>query len=111
MESPSNFNKEATEDLPEELQLALALFENSHSEEDLHALVIAVLSDFSDGEIPSDLSDDANFMSDLGLDSLAITEFVFFFEDVCNLKITNEELLSLTNLAALKRFLTAKLIK
>lgn len=110
MESPFEVNSEAIEELPDEMRQPLRRFLASRSEGDLDAVVRAALSDFADAEIPDDLSEDANFIEDLGLDSLAITEFVFFFEDIFGLKITNEDLASLRTLRELKRFLSARLI-
>lgn len=111
MTLPFNVNSEAVEDLPEVLQAPLLRFMGSKSESDLNDLIHAALSDFSDQELPATLSDDAQFMQELGLDSLAITEFVFFFEDVFNLKISNEELAKLSTLRELKTFLLSKLTK
>ena len=110
MEPRIPVRSEAVEDLPESLQQPLLRFVESRSEEDLTALIHAALSDFSDEELPEEIPDDANFIEDLGLDSLAITEFVFFFEDVFNLKIGNEELATLGTIGELKRYLLGKLI-
>lgn len=109
MSAPIDVNREAMEDLPQELQEPLRRFMATRDENDLSDLIRAALSDFSDQELPEELSGDTNFIQDLGLDSLAITEFVFFFEDVFNLKINNDELASLSTLEELKQFLLRKL--
>ena len=110
MEPPFEVNSEAIEELPEELRQPLLSFLASRSEKDLNAVIRSALSDFADTEIPDDLSDDANFIEDLGLDSLTITEFVFFFEDIFGLKITNDDLARMRTLRELKQFLSARLV-
>lgn len=105
MEPSFELNNEAIHDLPEDLKSALTSFMKTKSEEDLSAVVAEALKDFSSKELPNDLSDSTNFIKELGLDSLAITEFVFFFEDLFNLKITNEDLLSLQTIGNMKTFL------
>jgi len=110
MEPRISVRSEAVEDLPESLQGPLLRFVESQSEKDLSTLIHAALSDFSGQALPSELPEDANFIQDLGLDSLAITEFVFFFEDVFNLKISNDDLASLGTVGALKGYLLEKLV-
>lgn len=96
-------------DLPDSLREPLATYLSSRSDESLDSLVRAALSDFSDEEIPEDLPESANLMQDLGFDSLTITEFVFFFEDTFDLKITNEDLIGIRTVGDMKRFLGERL--
>lgn len=109
MEQNIELNKEAVQDLPEDLKAALLSFLETKSEANMSALIKEALLDFSGKPLPDDLSDSTNFINELGLDSLAITEFIFFFEDLFNLKITNEDLLKLQTIGSMKDFLMGHL--
>ena len=104
-----DLNNEAIQDLPPELQGALKKYAQSGSEEDLTSVIVVVLKDLGAGFGGSELSNETNFIEDLGLDSLAISEFVFFFEDFFRIRISNEELLSMKTFGELKTFLSGKL--
>ena len=54
---------------------------------------------------PQNITNDTNFITGLDLDSLAITEFIFLFEDLFNLKISNENLLQLQTVGDFKQFI------
>lgn len=105
----SNGKREAFEELPEALKTPLLSYLETRSEADLDALIQAALSDFSDVEIPKELNDGDRFVEELGLDSLTIAEFVFFFEDAFDLKISNEELVKLRTVGDLKQFISGQL--
>ena len=98
-------SSDAYQDLPAAMQEALRRYAESRSEEDLDAVIFTALSDLGAEVDAEALLDETNFIKDLGLDSLAIAEFVFFFEDVFKIKITNEALSELRTLGALKAFL------
>lgn len=100
---------EAFQNLPETLQEALRKYAETRSDNDLNTVIFAVLSDLGlDGDT-QEISDDTNFIEDLGLDSLSIAEFAFFFEDIFKIKITNDTLVNMTTLGALKAFLKKEL--
>lgn len=101
-------SNEAIQDLPIELQQALKRYAQTGSAEDLNTIILLVLKDLG-AEWRGELSDEVSFIRDMGLDSLAISEFVFFFEDFFQIKITNEELLAMSSLGELKLFLSDKL--
>lgn len=109
MDGPRDKDEEALADLPESLRASLERFRATRSDESLHALVAAALSDFSPEARAAELRDDTNFIEDLGLDSLSITEFVFFFEDAFDIRIANEQLAELRTVGALKDFLKSRL--
>ncbi len=104
-----NENSDAFQDLPEEMQLVLKRYESSRSSNDLDSVILSMLKDLGADPEDETLSDETNFIQDLGLDSLAIAEFVFFFEDLFNIKISNTDLGALRNLGELKLFIQEKL--
>lgn len=109
MEPLFDESTDAFQDLPSSLQDALRRYEETRGDEDLDAVIFAALEDLGSEISPEELSDDTNFIKDLGLDSLAIAEFVFFFEDVFRIKITNDSLANMRTLGALKAFLKSEM--
>ena len=104
-----NEKNEAIQELPAELQEVLRRYDISRTDNDLDEVVFAVLRDLKPSLLFANISDETNFIGDLGLDSLAIAEFVFFFEDVFSIRITNKELSEMKSLGELKSFLKEKL--
>lgn len=109
MDSSIQLNTDAVNDLPEKLRSALLSYVNSKDEKDLDILIKEALADFATEELPGTLTDSTNFIEELGLDSLSITEFIFFFEDVFNLQISNEDLIEIRTIGSMKRFLLSHL--
>ncbi len=79
---------------------------------DLDTVVLAIVLDHqpahtrTSGEITA--PDSARLIADLGFDSLALAEIVFFLEDLYQLTITNEELLRITTVGELHAFVRSK---
>jgi acyl carrier protein len=79
---------------------------------ELDPVLFAVVRDFmprrdraADGPLP----DEARLIEDLGFDSLAIAEIVFFMEDLFQVKISNEEILQMRAVGELRTFVLHKL--
>ncbi|MFA5262828.1 MAG: phosphopantetheine-binding protein [Opitutaceae bacterium] len=79
-------------------------------DESLRRLLIAVLTDHlpdKSKQIPS-WSDETKLIEDLGYDSLAIAEMIFYFEDLFQISISNEEILHVRTLGELHVFVHMK---
>jgi len=57
---------------------------------------------------PDDLPDTARLIADLGYDSLALAEIVFFVEDLYQISIANADLLALDTIGNLRSYVRAK---
>jgi len=77
----------------------------------LDPVIVAILNDFipTKPEQPlGDLAGSTRLMEDLGFDSLAITEVIFFTEELLGITIANEEILQVRTLDDLRGFVRAK---
>ena len=78
----------------------------------LTKLIFAVLYDFLPQKSKTGVTgwpDEARLIEDLGFDSLAIAETVFFFEDLFRISISNEEILQVRTVGELRGFVQKKL--
>jgi len=57
---------------------------------------------------PGDLPDSAQLIADLGFDSLALAEIVFFVEDLYRISIANADLITLHTIGDLRTYVRAK---
>jgi acyl carrier protein len=98
---------------PREVRDAYARFQSTGDASAVDTVVLAVVRDFIPKHIapPADqpLADTARLMADLGFDSLAIAETVFFLEDLFAVKISNAEIMQVSTVAELRAFVRAKL--
>jgi acyl carrier protein len=75
-------------------------------------MILAILADYipRSPSVPLDqLPGNTQLIDDLGFDSLAITEVVFFTEDVFGISISNSEIVQVRTLDDLRSFIRAKL--
>lgn len=98
---------------PAEVQAAHQRFAATGDAAALSALVTGVLADFAprhpDRPHPPPMGDDQRLVEDLGFDSLAIAEMVFFFEDLFGVRIENQELLALRTVGELRAFVATRI--
>ena len=97
--------------LPVEARAAFRRFQAGGKAADLDVVVFAILEDF----IPkkpdrplAGLPGDTPLMDGLGFDSLAITEIVFFAEDLFGISIANEEIIKVRTIDDLRLFIRRK---
>ncbi len=96
--------------LPPSATVDFDLFCSEHDEAALTRLIIAVLVDLSPtkGGGVVDWNDEVRLIEDVGFDSLAVAETIFFFEDLFEISISNDEIASLQNIGGLRAFVARK---
>jgi len=81
---------------------------------DLAAVVIAIVAyhrpDRARLEKPDDMPEDARLIEDLGFDSLALAEIVFFIEDLYKVSISNDDIRRIATVADLRAFVLEKVV-
>ncbi|HWA27349.1 MAG TPA: acyl carrier protein [Lacunisphaera sp.] len=108
--SPADF-EEKIRHLPAEAQAAFRRFRAGGDAAELDPVILAILEDFIPKKAARPLSEvpgDTHLMADLHFDSLAITEVVFFTEDLLGIRITNEEIQQVRTLDDLRAFVRRK---
>jgi acyl carrier protein len=113
--SPSLSARNPLAKFPADVRYAHAHFLATGDVAALDAVVLAVVLDHQPGSAPSEglastaiPADSAQLIADLGFDSLALAEIVFFFEDLYGVTITNDELVRITTIGELRAFVRAK---
>ncbi len=98
---------------PAEARDAYERFRTSGDPEALRTVVLAAVRDFMPkrdlGAKNIEIKDEMRLMEDLGYDSLAVAETVFFFEDLFKVRIENTELMSVRTIGELRGFVSQKL--
>jgi acyl carrier protein len=97
---------------PTPIKEAHAAWIERHDLDALDRVVIAIVAFHRPGRTQAnqsdELPDNARLMADLGYDSLALAEIVFFVEDLYKVAISNEDLKSIETVADLRAFVRAK---
>jgi acyl carrier protein len=109
---PAADTEQRIKHLPPEARAAFQQFQASGDPAAVDPLVLAILDDFipkSPGTPLAQLPGTTRLIDDLGFDSLAITEVVFFTEDLFGINISNEEIIQVRTLDDLRGFIRAKL--
>lgn len=98
---------------PVEARDAYERFRTTGDNEALSQVILAAVRDFMPkrnlGNGSMELRSDMKLMEDLGYDSLAVAETVFFFEDLFQVRIQNTELMSVRTIGELQAFVVKKL--
>ena len=97
--------------LPDAARSAFQKFQRDGNPGTLDPVIFAILEDFvpqtQTTPLP-ELPGSTQLIGDLGFDSLAITEVVFFTEDLFGITITNEEIIQVRTLEDLRNFIHRK---
>lgn len=98
---------------PAEVQAAYQRFIGDGNEADLQLLVRAAVRSYMPKrvgvEAPAELAPALRLIEDLGIDSLAVAEMIFFFEDLFNISIPSNEILQLKTVSDLEAYVRSKL--
>lgn len=97
---------------PAEARDAYERFRATGDNEALRLVVFAAVRDFMPKRnlgAQIELRDEMRLMEDLGYDSLAVAETVFFFEDLFKVRIENTELMSVRTIGELREFVVRKM--
>jgi acyl carrier protein len=107
----SSGRDEALRSLSPAAQAAFQVFLDSSDAHALDQVIMAILEDYIPNPAARPLSElpgSTLLMADLGFDSLAIAEVVFFTEDLLAIRITNEEIVQVHTLDDLRSFVRSK---
>lgn len=112
--TPVNLTTDRDERLKHLPEAARAVFQKFQTERNplaLDPVIFAILEDFIPQTPATPLSElplTSRLIEDLGFDSLAITEVVFFTEDLFGITISNEEIIQVRTLEDLRSFIHRK---
>ena len=95
---------------PEDVRAAYLTLRTSGDAQAADKLVLAIVADHMPRK-EVDITDGAELLRDLGFDSVAIAEMVFFIEDLLQVNVTNAEILRVRTVGDLRAFVREKLAK
>lgn len=106
--------EERIKHLPAEARAAFQRFQAGGDAALLDPVIFAILLDFipkTPAQSLTEFPGTTKLIEDLGFDSLAITEVVFFTEDLFEIKISNEEIIQVRTLDDLRSFIHRKVVR
>ena len=109
--SPAGSPLDRLRHLPAEAQASFTRFTTQGDLDALDPVILAILQDYIPRQPAKPLAEHPGhtlLMEDLGFDSLAITEVIFFTEELLNISISNEEILQVRTLDDLRAFVRRK---
>lgn len=110
--SPSSAASALVRHFPEEVRDAYLRFTSTHAAEDADVVILAVVMDHvpaAKARIAGAPGDALKLIEDLGFDSVAITELVFFIEDLFQVRISNDEIMRVRTVGDLRLFVRQKI--
>lgn len=93
---------------PEEVRTAYLALRGTGDPAAADTLVLAIVGDHMP-RAGAELADRASLVNDLGFDSVAIAEMVFFIEDLLQVSVSNAEILQVRTVGELRAFVRTKL--
>jgi acyl carrier protein len=111
--TPVNDQEERLKHLPAPARAAFLEFKARGDPTVLDPVILAILEDFiprASATPLAELPGTTALIQDLGFDSLAITEVVFFAEDLFGISIANEEIMQVRTLDDLRGFIHRKVV-
>jgi acyl carrier protein len=106
--SSNTVRKEPLCDFPEEVREAFRRLRETGDPAAADTVVLAIVAEHMPRKgVP--ISDQSALVADLGFDSFAITEMIFFVEELFEVSISNAEILGVSSVADLREFVRAKL--
>lgn len=100
---------------PSAIRDAHARWQTDHRAEDLASVVIAIVAyhrpNRSQVADPHDMPDTARLIEELGFDSLALAEIVFFVEDLYKVSISNDDIRRIATVGDLRAFVLEKVAR
>jgi acyl carrier protein len=92
-----------------EIRDAYARFRATGDLAALQIVVLAAVRDHMPKPTGQPMTDDLRLMEDLGYDSLAVAETVFFIEDLFQVRVETAEIMEIKTVGALREFVAKKI--
>lgn len=108
---PASEQEDRIKHLPAEARAAFQRFQSTGDPAVLDPVLLAILDDYIPVSPAVPLAQQPGsirLIEDLGFDSLAITEVVFFAEDLFGITISNDEIMQVRTLGDLRGFIRRK---
>ena len=97
------------EHFPPEIRDAYARFRATGDLAALQIVVLAAVRDHMPKPTDQPMTDELRLMEDLGYDSLAVAETVFFIEDLFQVRVETAEIMEIKTVGAMKEFVAKKI--